>query len=298
MDDAAVTRGKDGNCLVHTVDFFTPMVDDAAAFGAIAAANAISDVFAMGGQPMVALGILGWPIDTLGAELAAQVITGARQQCEQIGIPLAGGHSIESNEPFFGLSVTGQVAEHRLKTNAGAQEGDLLFLTKPIGTGMLSSAFKRAMLDKKTEQHWIEHMMRLNDVGGELSSIQDVHAMTDVTGFGLLGHLSEVCKASSVGAYLDTKNIPMLLPSITAELMKKMVMPDSTMRNFKAFGALADKMDAATLQMLCDPQTNGGLLLAVDPKSESTVTELLKRHELHHRPIGQVTSDVGRIRLS
>jgi selenide,water dikinase len=289
-DDAAVIDLGNGKALISTADFFMPIVDDALDFGRIAAANAISDVYAMGGSPLTALAILGWPIEQLGTDSAARVLKGARQVCDEAGISLSGGHSIESKEPFFGLAVTGLIDQQEIKSNTGAQAGDVIFLTKPIGTGMLATALKRGLLNDASIQTLTSSMARLNTVGSELGKRDDVHAITDVTGFGLLGHLLEMCEGSQCSAEIEMEHIPLLDPAVLEQLIKKFVMPDNTMRNFKAYHDKVTKLDARALQLLCDPQTSGGLLIAVAPHATEEIAALLKSGDWHHQPIGRFTS--------
>ena len=209
-DDAAVYDLGDGSGVISTTDFFMPIVDDPFEFGRVAAANAISDVYAMGGKPLMAIAILGWPINTLGADVAQQVIDGGRHACRNAGIHLAGGHSIDAPEPIFGLAVTGRVQIEKLKKNSTAKSGDLLFLTKPLGVGILTTAEKQGKLHSDHSRLAVESMMRLNTIGVELSAVKGVTAMTDVTGFGLLGHLLEICQGSELKAKLDLNAVPVL----------------------------------------------------------------------------------------
>jgi len=287
-DDAAVLEIDNGQCIISTTDFFTPIVDDATAFGKIAAANAISDVYAMGGTPVMAVGILGWPIELLGAEIAAEVISGAQSICTDAGIPLAGGHSIDSREPFFGLSVTGLVEKSNLKTNNTAQVGDLIYLTKPIGTGILSTAMKRGISKPEQDELLINELCKLNTIGRELSKIDGVNALTDVTGFGLLGHLVEVCQASKVQAKLQWDMVPTYPMEILKTFLDQFVMPDNTMRNFKAYSKYASELSAAQLQLLCDPQTNGGLLFTVSETAKKDVETTLKQAGKEIHLIGRI----------
>lgn len=293
-DDAAVYDLGNGTALISTTDFFTPIVDDAFAFGRIASANAISDVYAMGGKPLLAIAILGWPVDKLPAELAQQVLEGARQICAEAGIPLAGGHSIDTPEPIFGLSVNGLVAIDRLKKNNTAQEGDLLLLTKPLGIGILSTAQKREVLKEEHLAVMLNQLGTLNKVGEALGKIAGVHAMTDVTGFGLLGHLIEMAEGSGLGAELVYHTIPML--AAAKEYLPLRIAPDATFRNWNSYSAKVgfatgiNVMEAFTL--LPDPQTNGGLLIAVSPTSMEGVQKILMDHGLADfvEPIGRMTA--------
>jgi len=292
-DDAAVYDLGNGTALISTTDFFTPIVDDAFAFGRIAGANAISDVYAMGGRPLLAIAILGWPVEKLPAELAQQVLEGAREICAEAGIPLAGGHSIDSPEPIFGLAVNGLVEIDQLKQNSTAREGDLLLLTKPLGVGILSTAQKRNVLKEAHLPLMIKQLGTLNKTGEALGKINGVHAMTDVTGFGLLGHLIEMAEGSKLGAELVYQQIPIL--AAAKEYLPQRIVPDATYRNWNGysskvgFGPGVNVMEAFTI--LPDPQTNGGLLIAVDPAALAEVQEVLKEQGLTDftEPIGVMT---------
>ncbi len=289
-DDAAVYDLGNGTALVSTTDFFTPIVDDAFSFGRIASANAISDVYAMGGKPLLAVSILGWPVEKLPAELAAEVLEGARSVCEEAGIPLAGGHSIDSPEPIFGLAVNGLVAIENLKQNNTAKAGDLLLLTKPIGVGILSTAQKREVLQEDHLPVLLSQLGTLNKAGEALGKLKAVHAMTDVTGFGLMGHLIEMAEGSGLSAELFYASVPVL--AAAKEYLAQRIVPDATYRNWNGynskvgFGPGVNVMEAFTL--LPDPQTNGGLLIAVDPSSIAEVQAVLKESGLsdHLEPIG------------
>lgn len=287
-DDAAVMDLGNDQLLIHTTDFFTPIVDDAFDFGRIAAANAISDIYAMGGTPSMALAILGWPVDLLPVEQAAQVIAGARSVCKQAGIPLAGGHSVNIPQPLFGLSVTGQVHRDQLKRHAGAKPGDLLVLTKPLGIGMLATAMKKGIATDKDRQWAIETMCQLNDIGTELATMDGLHAMTDVTGFGLLGHALELCEASDVSATLNSKDLPTYDMERLMELYGQHCLPQGTTKNFTAYVGHVSSMDGPQLAILCDPQTSGGLLLSVAPAALGQVQNLLKKAHLCEGVIGQI----------
>jgi selenide,water dikinase len=266
-DDAAVMElnGSD-QCLISTVDFFTPIVDDPFHFGGIAAANALSDIYAMGGSPILATAILGLPVEKIPADIARQIIEGGRSICEEAGIPLAGGHSIDTLEPFFGLSVNGLVLKKNLKKNNTAKVGNLLFLTKPLGTGIISSAAKRGKASEEHIKLSIELMSALNRVGEKLGAMESVHAMTDVTGFGLLGHLTEMTEGSGCSAILEYKRIP-LIPGIET-YMQQFIFPDNTYRNWNAYEKKVKGVNGPEFIPFCDPQTSGGLLVAVDPAAE------------------------------
>ncbi|MES2331591.1 MAG: selenide, water dikinase SelD [Bacteroidota bacterium] len=298
-DDAAVYDLGNGTALISTTDFFTPIVDDAFAFGKIASANAISDVYAMGGKPILAIAILGWPVEKLPAELAQQVLEGARQVCTEAGIPLAGGHSIDTPEPIFGLAVNGLVNIENLKQNNTAKQGDLLFLTKPLGVGILSTAQKREVLKDEHLALMLTQLSTLNKAGEALGKISGVHAMTDVTGFGLLGHLIEMAEGSELSAELVYNHIPIL--AAAKEYLPQRIVPDATYRNWNAysnkvgFAPGVNVMEAFTI--LPDPQTNGGLLIAVAPESVSEVQELLKRFGLIDfvEPIGTMIAQSEKV---
>jgi selenide,water dikinase len=293
-DDAAVYDLGNGQALISTTDFFMPIVDDAFAFGKIAGANAISDVYAMGGTPIMAIAILGWPIDKLSPELAQQVIEGARSICAEAGIPLAGGHSIDSPEPIFGLSVNGLVHTAQLKQNNTAKEGDLLFVTKPLGVGILSTAQKRNVLTDEDQVSLLNQLMQLNKVGAALGKVDGVHAMTDVTGFGLLGHLIEMAEGSNLSAEIYYSKLPIIEAAKT--YLAQRIVPDATYRNWNSynsktgFGAGVNVMEA--FNVLPDPQTNGGLLIAVAPETVSTVQLMLEQHQLQHfiEPVGKMVA--------
>lgn len=293
-DDAAVYDLGNGTALISTTDFFMPIVDDAFDFGRVASANAISDVYAMGGKPVLALAILGWPIDKLPASLAQQVLDGARTICQQAGIILAGGHSIDTTEPMFGLAVNGFVDITSLKRNNTAQEGNQLFITKPIGVGMLATAQKRGLLLEEDQTILINQLTQLNTVGYQLGKINGVTAMTDVTGFGLLGHLMEMAEGSGLSAVLNYGGIPKL-PSI-AHYLQQRIIPDATYRNWNAyssqvgFGKGVNVMEA--FNVLPDPQTNGGLLFAVNTEAVAEVQALLTANNLENfaQPIGQMVA--------
>lgn len=270
-DDAAVYDLGNGTAIVSTTDFFMPIVDDPFDFGRIAATNAISDIYAMGGKPIMAIAILGWPLDKLAPEIARKVIEGGRSVCADAGISLAGGHSIDAPEPIFGLAVTGVISPDKVKKNSSAQPGCKLFLTKPLGIGVLTTAEKRAKLKPEHQGLATKVMCQLNNAGAGFSEIEGVTAMTDVTGFGLMGHLSEICTGSSLQANVWFDQVP-ALPGV-AEYIAQGCVPGGTDRNFASYGHLLGAMSDEQLKLLCDPQTSGGLLLAVKPESEKIVIE-------------------------
>lgn len=292
-DDAAVYQIDDKEALIATTDFFTPIVNDPFTFGKVAAANAISDVYAMGGTPVLALAILGWPIGKLPVEAAQQVLNGAREICKEAHIPLAGGHSIDSPEPIFGLSVNGRVPLKYLKQNNTAQKGDLLLLTKPLGVGILSTASKRNQISDEDLHTLEKQLVQLNTIGQELGKIESVHAMTDVTGFGLAGHLIEMAEASGLSSVLEYNKI--LKCEGLDTYLQKNILPDATFRNWNAvsskikFEDTADSLEG--FKLLPDPQTNGGLLVAVHPEGLKEVQDLLNKHGYGDfiEPIGHLT---------
>ena len=286
-DDAAVYDLGNGTAVVSTTDFFMPIVDDAFTFGQIAATNAISDVYAMGGKPLMAIAILGWPMDKLSTDVAGQVIDGARQTCKDAGITLAGGHSIDSPEPIFGLAVTGLVDVDKVKKNNSAQAGDLLYLTKPLGIGILSTAQKRAKLKTEDENIAIDLMCQLNDFGIMASQQSYIHAMTDVTGFALLGHLLEMCQGSGLGAKLQTSLIPIIPQAL--DYLEQGCIPGGTLRNWESYGEHYPDLPDKLKNILCDPQTSGGLLIAVDANHQQEFERLAKDNGLDLVSFGCLT---------
>jgi len=289
-DDAAVLDLKDGSAVISTTDFFMPIVDDAFDFGRIASVNAISDVYAMGGTPILGIAILGWPVDKLPPEVANRVIEGARAACMDAGIPLAGGHSIDSPEPIFGLAVTGRVQIDQLKKNEGARPGDFLFLTKPLGVGILTTATKKGKLQPEHENLAKDSMVQLNHIGTELAKFEAVHAMTDVTGFGLLGHLSEMAEASGVSAQIFSNQIPTLDPDAIQYYLAEKCVPGGTHRNWESYGhQISPIRDDHLRYLLCDPQTSGGLLVAVDPGEVHSLKQFFSRQGLGLEAIGKIT---------
>ena len=287
-DDAAVYDLGNGTALISTVDFFTPIVNDAFTYGRIAAANALSDVYAMGGKPFLAIAILGFPTEKIPAAIAQQIIAGGKSICKEAGVSLAGGHTIDSPEPFFGLSVNGIVPVKNLKQNSTAQEGDLLFLTKSIGTGMLATAVKREILSENEIQQAIDSMCSLNTFGEELGKHEFVHSLTDVTGFGLLGHLIEMCEGANLSAEINYSKVPLI--GGVKDLCAKFVYADNTMRNWKAYEGKVQGIGSESLLTLCDPQTSGGLLIAVNEKNEKEFLSLATQNNFQLEPIGRFTS--------
>ena len=275
-DDAAVYDLGNGQAVISTTDFFMPIVDDPFDFGQIASVNAISDIYAMGGTPLMAIAVLGWPLEKLPPSVAGRVLEGSRDACDRAGIPLAGGHSIDAPEPIFGLAVTGQVAVSDLKRNDEAKIGCELFLTKPLGVGLVTTAQKRGIADEADVQQAIDQMTTLNQIGSKLSVLSGVKAMTDVTGFGLLGHLIEMCEGSGVSAIINGAKVPRL--GRADHYIAEDCTPGGTDRNYDSYGQKIGPLTDAQRALLCDPQTSGGLLVAVAPEGmdafEESTTEL------------------------
>ena len=286
-DDAAVLDLGNGTALISTTDFFMPIVDDPFSFGRIAAANAISDVYAMGGKPVLAIAILGWPINKLSPEVAQQVIDGGRSICIEAGISLAGGHSIDSPEPIFGLAVNGIVDLENIKQNNRAQEGDILFLTKPLGVGILTTAEKKGLLEEEHRGLAANQMMQLNKAGEALGKLNCVTAMTDVTGFGLLGHLTEMAEGSGLSAVVNFDDVPLITPAIF-DYIKQGSVPGGTNRNMDSYGHKISSLTEEQRAILADPQTSGGLLIAVKKENTNEVIGLLNEMGLKKfiQPIG------------
>lgn len=285
-DDAAVYDIGNGQGLISTTDFFMPIVDDAVDFGKIASANAISDVYAMGGKPLMAVAILGWPINKLSTELAQKVIEGARMICAEADIPLAGGHSIDSPEPIFGLAVTGIINLKNLKKNDTAKEGDLIYLTKKIGVGILTTAEKKGLLKPEHAGIAAKQMIQLNKIGEKFGQLSYVSAMTDVTGFGLLGHLIEMAEGANLSAEINYSKVPMI--DDLNFYISKMCVPDNSFRNWSGYDPKVSGITGDSLLTLCDPQTNGGLLITINANSKSEFEALLIREGLKEftEPIG------------
>ncbi|MFV7771296.1 selenide, water dikinase SelD [Shewanella marisflavi] len=285
-DDAAVYRLNDETGIISTTDFFMPIVDDPFTFGRIAATNAISDIYAMGGTPMMAIAILGWPVNTLPAEIAQQVVDGGRQACKDAGIMLAGGHSIDAPEPIFGLAVTGQIPLPELKQNNTAKAGDKLYLTKPLGIGLLTTAQKQKKLAEQDINIAPDAMCQLNKAGPNIAKIPGVTAMTDVTGFGLAGHLIEMCQGAELAAKVDLAALPLLPKAM--DYLKLGCIPGGTHRNYDSYAEHLPKVTDEQKALLCDPQTSGGLLIAVSASHESQLLALLEKEGLPTQCIGQL----------
>ncbi|MDA3890686.1 MAG: selenide, water dikinase SelD [Salinivirgaceae bacterium] len=295
-DDAAVYDIGGGKGIISTTDFFLPIVDDPFTFGKIAATNAISDIYAMGGKPIMAIAILGWPVNIIPTEVANQVIEGGREVCRQAGIVLAGGHSIDNPEPLFGLAVTGIVDLDKLKRNDTATAGCKLFLTKPLGVGVLSTAQKQGKLKPEHADIAPNSMMLLNSIATELSDIKGITALTDVTGFGLMGHLLEICEGSNVQAVIEYNKVPVFNEAI--DYIAQGCIPGGTHRNWDSYGDKINLTDDAQRLILADPQTSGGLLIAVEEGSAKEVEVLLKANDLFSDEIGYLEEYRGKKRIT
>jgi selenide,water dikinase len=276
-DDAAVYQINERQAIVATTDFFMPIVDDPFDFGAIAATNAISDVYAMGGQPLFALALVGMPVNQLPVEVIRKILEGGESVCTRAGIPIAGGHTIDSVEPIYGLVAIGLVDPARVKRNAGAKAGDKLILGKPLGVGIYSAALKKGRLDEAGYKAMIAATTRLNTPGTKLGQLESVHALTDVTGFGLLGHLLEIAKGSKLAARLDWNAIP-VMPGVL-ELAREGILTGASGRNWAGYGSqikMAATLGEARRAVLTDPQTSGGLLVACAPQACDEVLALFR----------------------
>ncbi len=295
-DDAAVYLLNDQQALIATTDFFMPVVDDPFDFGRIAATNAISDVYAMGGTPIFALALVGMPISVLSTDTIGQILAGGQSVCQAAGIPIAGGHSIDSVEPIYGLVVLGLAHPSRIKRNASAQAGDVLVLGKPLGVGILSAALKKEQLSAQGYAQMIATTTRLNTPGPELAAIDGVHAMTDVTGFGLAGHALEMARGSGFDVHIDWSTVPLL--DGVRELAQQGHITGASTRNWSGYGAdvklPASGFDAIDQALLSDPQTSGGLLVSCAPESLDAVMAVFERHGFAQAAVvGQVTPQTG-----
>ena len=289
-DDAAVWDLGNGTALISTTDFFMPIVDDAYDFGRIASANAISDVYAMGGQPVLAIAILGWPVEKLSPEVAQKVLEGSRAICAAAGIPLAGGHSIDCPEPVFGLAVNGIVSIPQLKQNSTATAGSRLYLTKALGVGILSTAQKRGLLLPEDAAIALESMVTLNSAGLRFGRMDSVKAMTDVTGFGLLGHLAEMCEGSGLSAVIEFDKVPVIASALG--YLRRGCIPGGTHRNWGSYGQKVNELPDEQRWLLADPQTSGGLLVAVSEEGAPAFEDALREEGLPEglcRSFGRIT---------
>ncbi len=279
-DDAAVYQINESQAIVATTDFFMPIVDDPYDFGMIAATNAISDIYAMGGTPLFALALVGMPIKVLSNATIARILEGGAEACRSAGIPIAGGHTIDSVEPIYGLVAIGIVDPKRVKSNAAAQAGDVLILGKPLGVGILSAALKKDLLGEEGYQEMIANTTKLNSAGPELAKLQGVHALTDVTGFGLAGHTLELARGSNLTAQIDWKQVPLL--SNVQSLADQGVITGASDRNWQSYGKdvfLPEHFSPAQQALLTDPQTSGGLLVSCSPDAVNHVLEIFKQHQ-------------------
>lgn len=298
-DDAAVYRLNDQQALVATTDFFTPIVDDPYDFGRIAATNALSDIYAMGGRPIMALAVVGMPLEKLPLDVIGRILRGGESVCAVAGIPVAGGHSIDVLEPIYGLVALGLVHPDHVKRNSEARAGDVLVLGKPLGVGILSAALKKGALSPDGYRQMIEHTTKLNTPGARLSELAGVHALTDVTGFGLAGHLLEICRGSRVGATVRFDDLPVIEEAV--EFVQGGVSTGASTRNWKGYGPDVDLPEGAMewqQKLLTDPQTSGGLLVACDV---ATVPEVLgefhKEGFAQAAVIGEVVDGAPRLRI-
>ena len=299
-DDAAVYRLNDQQAIIATTDFFMPIVDDPFEFGRIAATNALSDVYAMGGTPIMALAIVGMPVSKLPVETIRSILQGGEAVCEAAGIPLAGGHSIDSVEPIYGLVAIGIVHPERLKKNSGAQDGDVLILGKGLGVGVLATALKKDVLSAGGYAQMIATTTQLNAVGSELSGLKAVHALTDVTGFGLLGHLLEICRGSGLGAELKFDQVPILSEALP--LAQQGIGPGAIDRNLASYGHQVDfsaRLENWQRRVLADAQTSGGLLIAVAPDGADEVLSAFRNAGFAQASvIGTVNSGTARVTVN
>jgi selenide,water dikinase len=292
-DDAAVFDLGDGTCVVSTTDFFMPIVDDPATFGAIASVNAISDVYAMGGEPIMAIAILGWPINKIPAEIAQGVLEGSRRVCQEAKIPLAGGHSIDCPEPVFGLAVTGKLRKENLKRNDTARADSLLYLTKSLGIGIVTTAQKKGIVKPQHYQRAVDTMLKLNSLGAEAGKLPYVSAMTDVTGFGLLGHLAEVCEGSGLSAEIEFNKIPKF--EFLDEYLQQKSFPGGTTRNWESYGSKVSSITDEQKLILADPQTSGGLLMAVDASEQNAFEARMKSLGYDLKPFGKLIAKNAKV---
>jgi len=299
-DDAAVYRLNDSQALVATTDFFTPIVDDPYDFGRIAATNAISDIYAMGGRPIMALAIVGMPLDKLPVSVIQKILEGGESVCAAVGIPIAGGHSIDTLEPIYGLVALGLVHPDKVKKNSGARAGDVLVLGKPLGVGILSAVLKKGKISDAGYRQMIDYTTRLNTPGESLADMPEVHAVTDITGFGLAGHLLEVCRGSKVAAEVKFDTVPMIAEALA--WAKQGVATGASDRNWKGYGADVQLPAGAPEWMrtlLTDPQTSGGLLVACEPRAEREVLKAFaERGFAEARSIGRLVAGKPRLTVT
>ncbi len=289
-DDAAVYRLNAEQAIVATTDFFTPIVDDPRDFGRIAATNALSDIYAMGGKPIFALAVVGMPLDKLPLEVIREILAGGEEVCARAGIPIAGGHSIDVVEPIYGLVGLGIVHPQRVKRNSGAKAGDLLILSKPLGIGILSAALKKGLLSAGGYAEMLAQTTKINTPGAALAGLEDVHAMTDVTGFGLAGHLLEICRGSKLCAELEFARLPLIAEAV--KLVREGIATGASARNWSGYGhdlSLPAGAEEWQQKLLSDPQTSGGLLVACAPECEAEVLAEFRRDGFQPAVIGRMT---------
>lgn len=298
-DDAAVYRLNDRQAVVATTDFFTPIVDDPYDFGRIAATNALSDVYAMGGTPIMALAVVGMPLDKLPSGVIARILEGGAAVCREAGIPIAGGHSIDVLEPIYGLVGIGVVDPARVRTNAGARAGDVLVLTKPLGVGILSAGLKKGLLSEAGYDEMLRWTTTLNRVGARLAEIDEVHAVTDVTGFGLAGHLLEMCRGAGLGATVRFDDLPLIAEAV--QLVRDGVATGASGRNWASYGEAVDMPAGAEewqRKLVTDPQTSGGLLIACAPEAAEQVLAAVREIQGNEaRVIGAMEAGPARLAL-
>jgi selenide,water dikinase len=294
-DDAAVYRLNDTQALVATTDFFTPVVDDPYDFGRIAATNAISDIYAMGGRPIMALALVGMPLEKLPVSVIRRVLEGGESVCAQAGIPVAGGHSIDTLEPIYGLVALGLVHPDKVKRNSSARPGDVLILGKPLGIGILSAAIKKGKLSAAGYRQMVDWTTRLNTPGEALAELPAVHAITDVTGFGLAGHLLEMCRGSRLAAQVNFSSLPVIPEAL--DWVKQGVATGASERNWKGYGHEVDfRGEPWQQKLLSDPQTSGGLLVACAPEAEQPVLEIFRSQGFAEaRTIGKLVEGPARL---
>ncbi len=288
-DDAAVYDIGNGQAIISTTDFFMPIVDDPHDFGAIAATNALSDIYAMGGRPLMAIAILGWPVDKIDSAIAGKVLEGGRNACRRAGIEVAGGHSIDNPEPVYGLAVTGIIRKENLKKNNTGQEHALLYLTKPLGVGLITTAQKKGLVKQEDISAAQKSMLTLNDAGMQFSKLPYVEALTDVTGFGLLGHLTEMCEGSNLSSEIYFNAVPRF--NNIDYYISKNLSPGGTQRNWESYGSKIGPITEDQKALLADPQTSGGLLVAIEPHNEQQFMEFSNKLGLGLKPIGKLIQE-------
>ena len=299
VDDAAVYKLGEDLAIVQSVDFFTPVVDDPYTFGRIAAANALSDLYAMGAEPLFALNLVGFPLKKLSGEILGEILRGGSSIAEEAGISVLGGHSIDDAEPKYGMAVTGRLHPDKIISNAGAKDGDILILTKPIGTGIIATAIKKGIATKPCIVEAVKWMTTLNRSGAEAMIELGVKAATDVTGFGLLGHLHEMLAGSNVGAEINSSLVPFI--EGTKELLAEGIYPGGSKANFDFVAPFIDwssEVEEDTRKILCDAQTSGGLIIAVPHAKKEAMLSALEKRCVYNKIIGRITdAPAGRIKV-